>query len=289
MFLITSESLRSNAQFPQESLDDIFHMTDQEPGWSADCFVQFAAKLARRTIAAVAGIAGPRFTGTMKYAESTRPWVLKLHNMAGAMCIQKIGDRKEFWRKIHSLGDQQSSHVLEEFVPGYVFHFDSLWFKGEMLAAIPSAYGTLPLKVTWEGGIFTSQLISPESQVLFQETSARVGGAFVSNLIEAGTGLNFWAEWARINVAIARGDRYSVPAPEENSAGLLISLAREEWPDTSGFKDPELTTRIHKKDHVGFVLKSADSKQITELLSQYTLRVEKDFYASAPARDKPNA
>jgi biotin carboxylase len=50
-----------------------------------------------------------------------------------------------------------------------------------------------------------------QHQFLFLETSARVGGAFIADTIEAATGINLWREWARIEIAGADGD-YSVPA-----------------------------------------------------------------------------
>ena len=36
--------------------------------------------------------------------------------------------------------------------------------------------------------------------------------------------------------------------------GVTISLARQEWPDTSGFTDPEVVHRLDMKHHIGFVL-----------------------------------
>ena len=38
----------------------------------------------------------------------------------------------------------------------------------------------------------------------FLETSARVGGAHIADLVEQGTGVNLWAEWARVEVASAQ-------------------------------------------------------------------------------------
>lgn len=291
----------------------------------------FRDKLAMRISAEAAGIPVPEFTGTANYIDLTTfvdtvpaPWVLKPRMMAGAIGIKKFGDREEFWQRIHQLGNQQSFFVLERFVPGDVFHVDSLWFEGQMLAAVASAYGTPPLTVTQDGGIFTTQLLPSESslskdlcslneQVLrsfglrhgvshtefiraretgrlfFLETSARVGGAFIADLIEAGTGLNLWAEWAKIEVAVVRGEPYHLSVPQRQSAGLLVSLARQEWPDTSGFQEPELFMRIQKKNHIAFVLRSPDPDRVTELLNLYTDRVRRDFQASVPPREKPNA
>ena len=42
----------------------------------------------------------------------------------------------------------------------------------------------------------------------FLETAARVGGAYIADVVEHESGLNPWAEWARIEVAAMRGEPY---------------------------------------------------------------------------------
>src|SRR5581483_8340140 len=174
---------------------------------------------------------------------------------------------------------------------------DSVWFGGEVVFAVASAYGTPPLDLTQSGGIFTTRILEREGEedralqwlnekvlnafnlengvshtefirarddgtFYFLETSARVGGAHISDLVEAATGVNMWAEWAKVEVAAASGVHYSAPAPRSDYAGLLVSLARQEWPDTSGFQEPELVWRMHKRHHVGFIVKSHDYARI---------------------------
>jgi hypothetical protein len=121
----------------------------------------------------------------------------------------------------------------------------------------------------------------------FLETSARVGGANIADLIEAASGLNMWAEWARVEVATTRGSSYQVVEQNRLQAGLLVSLARHEWPDTASFNDAELVWRMNKKHHVGFIVKSPQRQRVTELLHLYTERVRRDYHASAPPREKP--
>jgi hypothetical protein len=256
-----------------------------------------------------------------RYLETVRgPWVLKPRLMAGAIGIKKYHDRQEVWDRIHSLGDQQSFFVLERFVPGDIFHVDSTWFQGEMIYAVASAYGTPPLDVSHGGGIFTTRVLHRGSEddnalralnekvlkafdldngvshtefirahedgrFYFLETSARVGGAHIADLIEAATGINMWAEWAKVEVAAALGTVYLVPARRTDYAGLLVSLARQEWPDTSAFQDPELVWRMHKRYHVGFILSSPDYHRVSQLLDLYTERVRKDYHASAPPKE----
>ncbi len=298
------------------------------PGLGETATRYFRDKLAMRMCAAEHGIPVPEFTSTINYERITRyletvpgPWVLKPRLMAGALGIKKYHDQQELWERIHSLGDQQSYFVLERYIPGDIFHVDSIWFHGEMLFAVASAYGTPPLDVTHSGGIFTTRLVEHDSEAdralrwlnekvlssfnlkngvshtefiraredgefYFLETSARVGGAHIAELIEAATGINMWAEWAKVEVAAALETDYTAPTARGDYAGLLVSLARHEWPDTSSFEDPELVWRMHKRHHIGFILKSPDYDRVGHLLDLYTQRVRSDFHASAPAKDK---
>lgn len=298
------------------------------PGMGETATRFFRDKLAMRMEAAKAGIPVPEFTATINYQAITdfvdsvsAPWVLKPRLMAGAIGIKKCYERQEVWDHIHALRDEQSFYVLERFVPGDIFHVDSIWFNGQMLAAVSSGYGTPPLTVTQGGGIFTTQLLPRDSELdkslrrlnesllkafrldcgvshsefirsqanselLFLETSARVGGAHISELIEFGTGVNMWAEWAKIEVAGVLGHTYSPPPLRNESAGLLVSLARQEWPDTSDFTESELVWRLSKRHHVGFIVRASDHSRVGALLAQYEERVRKDYHASAPPREK---
>jgi hypothetical protein len=67
----------------------------------------------------------------------------------------------------------------------------------------------------------------------------------------------------------------------------LVSLAKQEKPDTSTYNDPELVWRLDKMNHVGFIVRSPQPERVEELLAAYTARVRADFWAFAPAKDKP--
>jgi hypothetical protein len=299
------------------------------PGFGETATRYFRDKLAMRMRAAESGINVPPFTSTSHYQDITDflekvppPWVIKPRMMAGAMGIRKCDNKEDVWDRIHRLGDEQSYFVLEQFVPGDIFHVDSIWFKGEVVFAISSAYGTPPLEVANDGGIFTTETLEAGSSVdvslremnktvlsafglrdgvshtefikaksdgavYFLETSARVGGANIADLIETASGLNMWAEWAKVETATAAGGDYKPIEEPRQQAGLLVSLARQEWPDTGGFNEPELVWQLKKKHHVGFIVKSPQRERVAELLKLYTERVRRDFHASAPPRDKP--
>ena len=107
-------------------------------------------------------------------------------------------------------------------------------------------------------------------------------------MVEAATGLNLWREWARIEVAGGDGT-YQLPPVREEYAGVILSLARQEDPDTSGYNEPEVCLRIKKHHHAGLVLRSMDSQRVQSLLENYAGRFSEEFLAVAPQRDKPTA
>jgi biotin carboxylase len=247
------------------------------------------------------------------------PWVLKPRFLAGAIGIKKVSAADELWNLIHALGDEQSYYLVERFLPGDICHVDSIVYEGEILFAIASRYGRPPLDVSHSGGIFTTRTLergSPldqgllhknrqvlaglglkrgvshtefivsqaDGRVFFLETSARVGGAHIAELVECATGINLWAEWARVE--IAGGDApYAVPPHRHDYGGLLVSLARQEWPDTSRYTDPEIAWRLSKRHHVGLIVRGPHYGRISDLLEGYTERFRSDFSASMPPRE----
>ena len=86
---------------------------------------------------------------------------------------------------------------------------------------------------------------------------------------------------------MAGGGHYQPPVVRPGFAGLLICLARDEWPDTSSYNDPEVTWRLHKKNHVGLLVAADDPDRVQTLLTDYAGRMERDFLATLPAPDRP--
>ncbi|MGL4650312.1 MAG: ATPase, partial [Caldilineaceae bacterium] len=58
--------------------------------------------------------------------------------------------------------------------------------------------------------------------------------------------------------------------------------AHQEWPDTSAYNDPEIVWRLHKKNHVGLIVRSPSHERVQELLGSYAERIARDFTTSAP-------
>src|SRR5690606_27231585 len=125
-----------------------------------------------------------------------------------------------------------------------------------------------------------------DGRFYFLETAARVGGANIVEMVEAATGVNLWREWARLGIAEARGEAYDVPEHRRDYAGVILSLAKQEWPDLSAYADPEIVWRMKKKDHAGLIVRADSPERVEELLGQYTARFYEDFFTSMPAPDE---
>ena len=124
------------------------------------------------------------------------------------------------------------------------------------------------------------------SGFVFLETSARVGGAFIVDTIEAATGINLWREWARIEVAGESGS-YAVPAHRDEFSGIVLTLARQEAPDMSAYTDVEIAKTIRKDHHAGLIVRSPDPQRVDALIADYTQRFYRDFFATAPPPERP--
>ena len=122
----------------------------------------------------------------------------------------------------------------------------------------------------------------------FLECAARVGGAYINEMVEAASGINLWREWARIEIASGDGS-YKLPPAREEYAGVILSLARQEDPDTSAYNDPEVFLRIKKHHHAGLVLQSSDPQRLPQLLESYAPRFAQEFTAVEPPREKPTS
>jgi hypothetical protein len=192
---------------------------------------------------------------------------------------------------------------------------------GKVVFSRVSQYLDTPLEVAHGGGIFRSYTIkigTPEEKALtkmnkavmeafgmhygashtefimskasgeifFLETSSRVGGANLAEMVEAASGVNLWGEWARIESATLRKKTYTLPKIKNSYAGIVASLSRFEHPDDSVFSDQEIVWRMHLPWHIGLIVESTSKERVVELLNDYTKRIAEEFHASLPAADK---
>jgi carbamoylphosphate synthase large subunit len=368
VILITASNLQE-ADWPRESLDDIFFLPDmydlnamingvsylarthrfdrivaiddfdvetaaalrehfQMPGLGTTVARRFRDKLAMRATARNAGLPVPDFIQVANYealsewmARVPPPWVLKPRGEAAASGITVIHSPDEFWPRLEPLGDRQSLHLLEKYLPGEVFHVDSVVYRGKVRLAEVHQYGRPPLDIMQGGGgVFVTRRVRRGSEdeatlrdlnervikalgltngvthaeyikgrddgrCYFLEIACRVGGANIAEAVEAATGINPWREWARIEIDGGTGD-YKLPKVRQDHAGVVVSLARQEWPDSSQFGDPEIVYRIEKRHHIGFVLASPDHDRVRALLDDYAGRIARDYSTTIAAPDR---
>jgi biotin carboxylase len=300
------------------------------PGMGLTTMRYFRDKLAMRMRALDRNIRVPDFVPIVHHEDIRHymghvpgPWVLKPRQEASAIGIKKIDKAEDLWPVLEQLGNRQSSYLLEKFLPGEVYHVDSVVSENEVVFANASQYGKPPMNVAQGGGIFTTFTVPRESQedsglrainseliaslgllrgvahaefirahadgqFYFLECAARVGGAYINDMVEAATGINLWREWARIEIAGGDGS-YRLPPVREDYAGVIVSLARQEDPDTSAYNDPEVHLRIKRHHHAGLVLRSSDPQRIPKLLDDYARRFAHEFLAVEPPPDKPTA
>lgn len=296
------------------------------PGFYESTARNFRDKLAMRTTAQEHGVAIPEFIGVFHY-DAIRsfldrvpgPWLLKPRASANAIGIQKHEHADEMLQAIDALGDEQSNYLIEQMIPGDLYHVDSIVANGEVKFAEVNQYAKPLFDVYHGGGIYMTRTVprhnskvaelrklnekvllgfglrqgvshteymhSPvDGKFYLIETSARVGGANIADMVQAATGVNLWSEWAKVE--IDRDDSYSPPVTKELHAGTVISLAKQEQPDHSSFNDPEITYRVTKKNHIGFIVASRRPERVEELLNQYSERIAKEYLAVLPAATK---
>jgi hypothetical protein len=142
-----------------------------------------------------------------------------------------------------------------------------------------------------DSGVTHSEFIksADDGEFYFLETAARVGGAYIAEACEFATGINPWKEWAAIEAALAQSEEYKLPGVKREFVGSVISLAKQDEPDLSGYTDTEIVMKLHKPHHAGILLRSKDERRMKDLLESYAVRFLEDFCAVLPPPDKPTS
>jgi biotin carboxylase len=296
------------------------------PGMGETTMRYFRDKFSMRMKAREEAVLVPDFIHVLNYAEINSfmervdpPYIMKPRMQAGAIGMIKLETKTHAWDVIHQLGDDQSNYLMEKFVPGDIFHVDTIMQDYEVKFAICSIYGLPPLEVAHQGRVFTTRTVlhgSEDETALFEinarvlkalgmktgvnhtefikgndgkfyflETSARVGGANIVELVEAASGLNLWAEWAKLET-LEPGEKYKLPKVKKHYAALLNSLAKQEYPDMDAYNDPEVVWRLKKQFHAGLVITSPKYDRTTKLLNSYVERFYNDFFHFVPMGNK---
>ena len=304
------------------------------PGLSSSGAKIFRDKLSMAVHSQRAGINVPEFVPLVNAEEVDRymktvpgPWVIKPRSDVSAIGIRKVSEPAEVWRAIDemnerpNLRERASYYVLARFIPGEVFHVDSVVNNGKVVFAGTNQYGRPPLQVAHLGGAYISRTLArgsadektllatnkklvqalglergathaefiksdADGKFYFLEIAARVGGAYIAEVLEAASGVNLWREWARLELSDGKGPTKISPARKEY-AGIILSLAKQEEPDTSPYADEEIVYRVKKRHHAGLIVRSARLERVNELLDEYGRRFAEDFVAVAPPPERP--
>ena len=303
------------------------------PGLSSSKAKVFRDKYSMAVYSQRGGINLPEFVPLLNPQEVAEfmervqgPWIIKPRSDVSAIGIRKVEHPDEVWRVMEemngrdNLRERSSYYILARFVPGEVFHVDSVVSEGRVLFAGVNQYGRPPMQVAHQGGAYISRtvergsadektLLSTNKKLIkalgleggathaefiksdadgkfyFLEIAARVGGAYIADVLEAATGVNLWREWARIE--LADSPIKSIKQLRRDYAGIILSLAKQEYPDTAGYVDEEIVYRIKKRHHAGMIVRSKSLERVNELLDNYSSRFVDDFVAVVPPPERP--
>lgn len=333
-------------------------------GMSSSTAKTFRDKFRMAEAAKAAGIILPQFVPLINTGDVQEfmqrvppPWIIKPRSDVSAIGIRKVKDDEEVWNLINemnlrvNLRERASYYLLAQFIPGEVFHVDSIVHNSRVVFAGANRYGRPPLEVAHGGGAYISRTVAHRSEnerklfeinrklvkalklergashaefiksdadgrFYFLEIAARVGGAYIADVLEAASGLNLWREWARMEVSDGRSRRQEQEAeagetrdsagpgfkrkydrdvtpnsktlkpPRNEYAGIVLSLSKQEYPDTSSYDDPEIVYRVKKRHHAGLIVRSKQLERVEELLTLYATRFADDFVAVVPPLEK---
>ncbi len=252
------------------------------------------------------------------------PWVLKPRSEASASGIKKLTSRDDLWEALNNLGEERHLFLLESFKPGDVYHVDSLTFNKEIVFTSASKYLAPPMQVSHEGGVFRTKTLGRYSdeflalekanakvlsnfglmngathtefirsrengKYYFLETSSRVGGAHIPDLVEASSNINIWREWAKIEDALLREKEYNISKPTGYYSGLIVALIKDQTPDYSAFECEEAVRFLPIDYHVGIVYKSKDADTVQERLDTAAEKIQAEMLNILPPKGKPTS
>ncbi len=299
------------------------------PGMGDSTARNFRDKLAMRTTARDAGLPVPEFTGLFHDDEVARfcervpaPWMHKPRSEASAVGITKVLNQQQLWDILRGQGDKRSFFLLERFLPGDVFHVDSLVNDGRIVFAAAHQCGTPPFTVAHGGGIYTSFTLpegSPDETALlalnekliptlglkrgschaeyiksasgefhFLEAGARVGGVHIAELIECTRGINPWAGWAELEVAHLRGESWTVPTGFRKQGALINTLSRTESVDYKNLGVEGIAYEVKEKYHAGLVVVADTHEEMCARRDDVVRKFAGEISAVLPAPAKPH-
>ena len=174
------------------------------------------------------------------------PWLLTPRSDSCDFESRRLDETEQVWRAFDELGDYQSGFLLEQSIEGDRIHVDSLTADSTVVFSAVSPYrassdGTeagelLPVarklgskaeierlrrasaallsSMRMARGVTHTEFLRSHAtgEFYFMETSASVDDQCVADMMQETHGLNLWREWAKLEVAAMRGQRYALPS-----------------------------------------------------------------------------
>ena len=226
------------------------------------------------------------------------PYVVKPRSEASAAGISKVADADAALAVYDRLGEEAYRYLIECFAPGRVYHVDAVIRETEMQFVRSSAYVDPPLSIVQGGGTFQTRTLAldsddhrelraltdrvmrafglrysashtewirnAEGELLFLETSSRVGGAHIADMLRGATGVDLWAEWARLELAELKGEHYGAPADGGGHGAVTIRTIGEEYARLDDLDLGIARQMIPKRYHAACVMHDAELAKVTD-------------------------
>ncbi|HEX6732173.1 MAG TPA: hypothetical protein VF074_19295, partial [Pyrinomonadaceae bacterium] len=143
------------------------------PGLSSSDAKVFRDKLSMAVHSQRAGVNVPEFVPLVNADEVREfmervpgPWIIKPRSDVSAIGIRKVNEAEEVWRAIDEMNEREnlreraSYYLLARFIPGEVFHVDSVVSDGKVVFAGTNQYGRPPMQVAHQGGAYVSRTLA---------------------------------------------------------------------------------------------------------------------------------
>lgn len=128
-----------------------------------------------------------------------------------------------------------------------------------------------------------------DGKFYFLETSSRVGGAHIPDMVEASTKVNLWREWVKIETDVLNKNKYNLTYERNNFAGLIIALAKDKYPDITDFQREELVKSLNLEHHISLLYKSDSADKINEALDDAAEKIYAHHLSILPPQAKPTS
>ncbi len=279
------------------------------PGQTMEQARLFRDKLAMRLTALGANIPVPYFAPALDrervvaMVESVAPpYMLKLRDGLGSQNVTRIDSRAQLLPAIVSKGPRIDDYLVEQYIPGEVYHVDSVVEGGKIQFSLASRYG-LPLFDVLQGGNFVTYTVARGSQLeakllkinaqvikafglqrgvthiefirsaetgelYFLEAANRIPSARIPMVINEASGVCLYHELAKLEAH----DKYQAPKPKEGHAGFITTVPKRGPVKLDGFKEKEIVWRSADPYQPGLIVRSDDATRVSKLLQEYDKR-----------------